>query len=129
MLRRMVCAEPVAMLSASSTFDAGEVHFGGQDAEVIRHLLHDLGGGGVAVGQQVVDGMIEFAGFDAEAQGHVSLGVEIDHEHALALSREGGPDVDGRGGLADAAFLVEQGDDGAGLGRALERGRFRCGRV
>jgi hypothetical protein len=46
--------------------------------------------------------------------GRVALGVEIDHEDALAQLRQGGGDVHGGRRLADAALLVGH-HDHAGL--------------
>ena len=62
--------------------------------------------------QRVVDG----AGgsglpFCADAAGQVALRVDVDEQHAPIGEGERGRQVDGRGGLADAALLVGDGDD------------------
>jgi hypothetical protein len=49
--------------------------------------------------------------FEAEAAGEVGLGVQVDEEDALLGEGEGGGEIDGGGGLADAAFLVCDGED------------------
>ena len=48
--------------------------------------------------------------FEAEAAGGVALRIGVDEERAVAREREGGGEVDGGGGLADAALLVRDGD-------------------
>jgi hypothetical protein len=42
--------------------------------------------------------------------GGIRLGVKIDEEHALTLSREACRQVDGRRGLADSTFLIRDSD-------------------
>ena len=49
--------------------------------------------------------------FEADAAREVALRVDVDEEDALVGEGEGGAEVDGGGGLADAAFLVCDGED------------------
>ena len=68
--------------------------------------------GGVGGGERVVDGAAGAAGaLAADAARGVGLGVEVDEQDLLARQGEGGGQIDGRRGLADAAFLVGDGDD------------------
>ena len=52
--------------------------------------------------------------FQADAAGEVGLRVDVDEQDALLRQREGGREVDGGGGFADAAFLVGDGDHARG---------------
>ena len=52
------------------------------------------------------------AGTDAEGGGGAALDVEVDEEDAVAAAGEAGGEVDRGGGLADAALLVRDADDG-----------------
>ena len=66
----------------------------------------------VAGGERVVDGAaVGGAALHAEARRQVGLRVEVDEEDALVGEGEGGGEVDGGGGLADAALLVRDCDD------------------
>ena len=47
----------------------------------------------------------------AEAGGGVGLGIEIDDQDRLADRGQGRRQIDGRGGLADAAFLIRDRED------------------
>jgi hypothetical protein len=49
--------------------------------------------------------------FQAQAAGGIGLRVEVKQEHALAQRGEARGKIDGRGGLAHAAFLVGDRDD------------------
>ena len=53
---------------------------------------------------------------EAEAAGGVGLGVAVDEEGGDAFEGEGGGEIDGGGGFADATFLVDDGDDAGGDG-------------
>ena len=60
-------------------------------------------------------GLVDAAGgrglpLEADAAGEVGLRVEVDEQHALPGEREGRREVDGRGGFADAAFLIGDGE-------------------
>ena len=48
---------------------------------------------------------------EADAARQVALWVDVDEQDALVGERERRGQVDGGGGLADAAFLVGDGDD------------------
>ncbi len=56
---------------------------------------------------------------EAEASGGVGLGVAVDEEGWKAFEGEGGGEVDGGGGFADSAFLIDDGDDLGGGGAGL----------
>jgi hypothetical protein len=68
-----------------------------------------LGGG--ALQQAVVDAAAVAVGGGPHAAGGVGLRVEVDQEGGVAAVGQAGRQVDGRGGLADAAFLIDDGDD------------------
>ena len=53
--------------------------------------------------------------FLADAAGQVALGIDVDEQHALLGERQRRRQVDGGGGLADAALLVGDGDDSAAI--------------
>ena len=72
--------------------------------------MGDCDGGGVG-GQRVVDRAVGGLALQADAAREVGLRVEIDEEDALLGHGEGGREVDGGRGLADAALLVGDGDD------------------
>src|SRR3990170_3777343 len=61
------------------------------------------GDGGLAA--QHIEGRYR-ALVDAEPGAGIALRIEVDDEHALPDRRERRPEIDGRGGLADAALLV-----------------------
>ena len=48
---------------------------------------------------------------DAEAGAGIALRVEVDDQHALADGGQRGAEIDGGGGLADAALLIGERDD------------------
>jgi hypothetical protein len=52
---------------------------------------------------------------DSERTRRIGLGVEVDEKGVDLLLREPGREVDRGRGLADAAFLVGDGEDGGGL--------------
>ena len=78
--------------------------FGGQDGV----------GGGVAAHEEVVDGGAVVVAAEAQASGGVGLGVAVDEQGREAFEGERGGEVDGGGGFADAALLVDDGDDFGG---------------
>ncbi len=71
--------------------DQVEVGAGWMDAVSRRDAVH----------QHFVEGATRA---DAERQGQVALRIDVDKQHARALERQTGADVDDRGGLADAAL-------------------------
>ena len=100
-------------------FRAGEVKFGGDDVEAEELRFEDLGVQGGLLGEEgVVDGGPGRLG-KAEAAGGVGLGVEVDEQDGLAAFGERRGQVDGGGGLADAALLVGDGNDGGGHGKGF----------
>ena len=94
--------------------DHGKAGHRGLDQGVLeRHLTE----------QQIVGADCAARAFDAEAGRRVALGIEIDHQHPAADRGQSGGEVDRRGRLADAAFLVGDGDDAAaGIGVRPRRG-------
>ena len=64
-----------------------------------------------ALHEQVVDRQVELARVDAQADGERALRVEVDEQHPLPGLGQRGAQVDGGGRLADAALLVDHGDD------------------
>ena len=106
-------AQPVLPAERRHQLDlgAGQVEAGRGDEQVLhrrrldavleRHLVHD----------DVVHRGLEPAVVDAETRGGVALRVEVDDQRAVAQLGQAGTEVDGGGGLADAALLVGDGDD------------------
>ena len=64
-----------------------------------------------AVDEHVVDVGRSAVFVHAQAGGGVGLGVEIAQQHPFSLGAEGGCQVDGGGGFAHAALLVDHCDD------------------
>ncbi len=61
--------------------------------------------------QHVVGRAAAVAAVDAEAGRGVALRIEVDDQHALADRGQRRAEIDRRGGLADAALLVGEGQD------------------
>ncbi len=61
--------------------------------------------------QHVIGRGVAVAAIDAEAGGGVALRIQIDDQHALADRGECRPEIDRRGGFADAALLVGQSEN------------------
>jgi len=61
--------------------------------------------------EDIVDAEAGFVPREAEAPGGVGLGVAVDEEGLEAFQGDGGGEVDGGGGFADPALLVDDGDD------------------
>ena len=99
-------------------FGGGEFGVGGGDEEfaVVGFDLFEGLGEGDAVGEDAVGGDGDGVGVDAHVGGEVGLGVEVDEDDFFAGVGESGAEVGGGGGFADAAFLVEEGDDAHGEG-------------
>jgi len=74
-----------------------QVDLGGQD---------DLLGQGVAH-QDVIDGMPVVVALETEARGSVGLGVAVHQQNLYAFESEARGEVDGSGGLADSALLID----------------------
>jgi hypothetical protein len=49
--------------------------------------------------------------FQSDAAREVGLGIHVDEENALFGQSQRGGEIDGRGGLADAPFLIGDGSD------------------
>ncbi|SST11661.1 Uncharacterised protein [Acinetobacter baumannii] len=56
--------------------------------------------------EQVEGAVLEGVRVIAEIAGHRAVGVQVDHDHALAGIRQQAGQGDGRGGLADPSFLI-----------------------
>ena len=111
--RRDRVAQPEGAVGslASSSIEADEVGVGRHDVQV-RHrgLAATASSDRGLAGQHVEDGReARFVG-DADAGRGVALRIEIEDQHLLADRRQRGAEVDGGGGLADAALLVGDGD-------------------
>ena len=69
--------------------------------------LCDVGG----TDQYLIDRARQRALVHAAAHGRVALGIQVHQQHPLRVGRQSGGEVDRRGGLADAAFLVGDAED------------------
>ena len=87
-------------------FGARELHRGRGQIEVLAPAGHGHLAERPSVHQGVVDGRPARVLVEPQAARRVGLRVHIDQQHALAGGGEIDPEVDGRGGLAHAAFLV-----------------------
>ena len=87
-----------------------QIHFAGHDGQPLEGGVFDFVEQ-AAFAQQDAIGAGAFGFFQAEAAGGIGLRVEVKKEHALAQRGEAGGKIDGRGGLAHAAFLVGYRDD------------------
>src|SRR5246127_5989598 len=67
--------------------------------------------------QHVIGRAAAAPAIDAKAGGGVTLGIQIDDQHALADGCQRGAEIDRGGGLADAALLVRQRQDARMAGR------------
>ena len=85
---------------------AGQMHRGRREVEV-RHLRfgNDLRQRGGA-DDQIVGVRLPGAGRRPQAGGRVGLGIEIQQQHPQAAGGQRRAEIDRRGRLADAAFLV-----------------------
>ena len=59
----------------------------------------------------MVQGLARRVAGEAQAAGGIGLGVAIDDQGPHVVASEGRPQIDGGGCLADAAFLIGDGDD------------------
>ena len=101
---------------------AGKVLGAGQQGEGL-----DLGGqndllGGRVAHEDVIDGMAVVIALEAEAGGAVGLGVAVDKEDFEAFESEAGSKVDGSGGFANSALLVDNAEN-LTHGRSRVKGR------
>ena len=60
--------------------------------------------------EQVVAGVLQPSFGDAQAAGGDPLRVDVQHQDLLIAHRQAGSQIDVRGRLADAAFLIEDCD-------------------
>src|SRR5690606_1032971 len=94
-------------------FGAGQVALGGKCGGVVaRGRWEERGRVGAGAGEGV-GGRADGAALttEADAAGYVALWVGVDEEDPLVGEGQRGREVDGGGGLADAALLVRDGDD------------------
>ena len=113
---------------------AGQLQFGRRQIQVRRDqpqvvaYRHADFGQTRIPGQHVVHGLLPVAGNHAQMQGRVGLRIQVHQADPPALAGQGGAQVDGRGGLPHAAFLVDDGDRShaippVGFRSAVFRGR------
>ena len=91
--------------------DAKKIHGRGRDEQARHRGRNDDVAQRLLANQHVVARGHSSVAVDAEPGRGVALGIEIDDEHPLADRGERGPEVDGGGGLADAALLVRHGEN------------------
>ena len=106
--------EFAALLGDQLNFGADEIRFGGDEREVRDEAFSRDGVGRGVLDQQGIGAAGSIGAADAEAGGGIALGVEVDQQYRFAGSGEGGRQVDGRGGLANAALLVGDRQDARG---------------
>ena len=95
------------MIFHSRQFQIGgaQIHFAGNDGQPLEGGVFDFVEQAAFTQQDAIRaGTLGF--FQAQAAGGIGLRVEIKQEHALAQRGEARGKIDGRGGLAHAAFLV-----------------------
>ena len=66
---------------------------------------------GAVAHEHVVDGMAIVVALEAEAGGGVGLGVAVDQEDLEAFESEACGEIDGCGGFADSALLVDNAEN------------------
>ena len=69
-----------------------------------------------SIEQGLCDGLLDVF-FEPERAGQVTLGVEVNQEHASAAECEGRAKIGGGGRFADPAFLIGNGDNSRHLSR------------
>ena len=92
-------------------FRGGEVLVGRQQHEVALFDLDQCGRKIAFPEQHFTGAALERALVDPAAHGGVALRIQIHQQHAPPRGGEGCREIDRRGGLADAALLVRDGDD------------------
>ena len=83
---------------------------GRRNSKSISVEQNDLHGLGIAH-QDVIDGMAVVVALEAESGGGVGLGVAVDQEDLEAFERQAGGKVDGCGGFANSALLVDDAEN------------------
>ena len=89
---------------------ARQSYRGWNDVESLDASWHRNVGEARGVNHRVVDGALDLGLVEPEPAGGVALGVQVDDENALAGEGQICRQVDHRGRLADAAFLVGAGN-------------------
>ncbi len=102
--------DEVIVFLAELDFDGGEVNFGGDEKKIFLAGGENLVGGGAFAVKGAVKAAAGFL-VKAEAAGGVGLGVEVYKEGRDTAAGEAEGEVDRRGGFADAAFLVGNGEN------------------
>ena len=93
-------------------FRRGQIDIRGHDVKVLEiRMLDDVVWIDGRVEQGGVHGVVHGVRVDAEADRSRALRVEIDDQHTTAVLAERAGNIDGAGGLTDAAFLIAHRDD------------------
>ena len=91
--------------------DPQKIHSRGRDDEARHRGRNDDVAQRLLADQHFVARSCSSVSVDAEPGRRVALGIEIEDQHPLADRGERGAEVDGGGGLADAALLVRHGEN------------------
>src|SRR6266704_3497989 len=70
--------------------------------------------------QHIIGRAATIAAIDTEAGGRIALRIEIDDQHILTDGSQRCAEIDGCGGLADAALLIRQRQDARMVGRRVD---------
>lgn len=94
-------------------FGPCQMAIGGQQVETVDRGLDDKWGD-VNLGCRGCQGVVQRLAFRFRSTlpntaREVGLGVDVDEKRPLSLTGQGGPEVDGRRGFADASLLVDDG--------------------
>lgn len=103
-------ADQVILGASEFDFAAGQFQVGRHQREIFVVRRNDDIGDGSAVDQSLVDAVL-LARHEAKRGGGVGLGIEVENGAPNAALGEAGAEIDGSGGLSDAAFLVGDGND------------------
>ena len=104
--------EALQMVFSAGDFDfrAAEVHLAGDDAEAVEGGGFDFFLQG-ALAEEGAVGAGADGFFQAQAAGGVGLGVQVHEQNTAAQLGQASREVDRRGGLSNAAFLVGDRND------------------
>src|SRR5437762_6300906 len=91
-------------------FYASQIEVGRYDKQLITPRRENLFRNRRTAEQRLVKACF-LQSLQAERTGGVSLWIKINKQNAMAQFRERGSEIDGRGRLADTAFLVSDRDD------------------
>src|SRR5690606_19747299 len=110
-------AQAAEVVFGAGEFDLerAEILFAGDEGEVVDAGGRDHLKGGAFAAKGAVEGAALLF-FHADGGGGVGLGVKIDQKSGDFFLGETGGEVDGGGGLADAALLVGDCENGGGHG-------------